>query len=74
MLSDVENVEAGDSITILVDFGEVPQTIETVVRPSNSEGYIGSLHFEFVSPVWYGFAEWLGRDSVRLDKYIYIYI
>ncbi len=74
MLSDVENVEAGDSITILVDFGEVPQTIETVVRPSNSEGCIGSLHFEFVSPVWYGFAEWLGWDSVRLDKYIYIYL
>jgi hypothetical protein len=74
MLSDVENVEAGDSITILVDFGEVPQTIETVVRPSNSEAYIGSLHFEFVSPVWYGFAEWLGWDSVRLDKYIYIYL
>jgi hypothetical protein len=74
MLSDVENVEAGDSITILVDFGEVPQTIETVVRPSNSEGYIGSLHFEFVSPVWYGFAEWLGWDSVRLDKYINIYL
>jgi hypothetical protein len=72
ILSNAENVKAGYSTTISVDFEEVPQTIETILRPSNGEEYPCSLRFEFVSPVWYGFAERLGLDSVRLEKYICI--
>ena len=72
MLSNAENVKAGYSTTISVNFEEVPQTIETILRPSNGEEYPCSLHFEFVSPVWYGFAERLGLESVRLEKYICI--
>ncbi|KAL7458036.1 hypothetical protein ACHAWC_009537 [Mediolabrus comicus] len=56
--------------TVLIDFGEVPPTIELRDARNKSVQYPDSLHVEFISPVWYDFAARLGWDHVRLEKFI----
>jgi hypothetical protein len=73
-ITDILKLTYGDGAvaqhTVLIDFGEVPPTIELRDARSNSVQYPGSLHVEFISPVWYDFAARLGWDNVRLEKCI----
>ena len=67
---DGEVAKHFECTTVLIDFGEVPPTIELRGARSNGVQYPGSLHVEFISPVWYDFAARLGWNHVRLEKCI----
>jgi DnaJ-domain-containing protein 1 len=67
---DGEVAKHFECTSVLIDFGEVPPTIELRDARSNSVQYPGSLHVQFVAPVWYEFAARLGWNHVRLEKCI----